>query len=148
MEMDVEAVYYISPGGELTRVIDDLEKPNGLILSQDEQTLYVVDNGAENVWAYDVAGPGELENGRVFSDMSSGPRSGGGDGMTLDRQGNVYVAGSKDVWVWTPEGDLIQRIAVPEGPSNCTFGGPDRGTLYITARSSLYRIDTKVQGAR
>ncbi len=138
MQMDAEAVYYLSHDGILTRVIDDLQRPNGIILSPDENILYVADEGGKKIVAYDVAGPDQLDNPRQFSDM--GPGLGGGcDGMTVDQHGRVYATGDEGVYIFNPDGSQIALVPTPERPSNCTFSN-DGQTLYITARSSLYRI--------
>ena len=145
MEMDVEGVYYVSRRGKLTRVIDDLERPNGLILSPDNKTLYVADNAAKTIWAYDAEEDGTLTKARKFAEMDLQSR-GGGDGMTIDSRGNVYCAGQGHIWIWSPAGDRLARIPVPESPANCVFGGPEGKTLYITARRRLYNIDLNVAG--
>jgi len=144
MQMDIEAVFYLSPDGTLTRVIHDLQRPNGLILAPDGKTLYVSDEAAKKILAYDVAAPGQLKNPRRFSGM--GPDLGGGcDGMTLDSRGRVYAAGDEGIYIFNPDGTQAGLVPVPERPSNCTFAR-DGQTLYITARTSLYRIklDTAV----
>jgi len=144
MQLDVEAVYYLPPGGgALKQVIRDRVRPNGIMLAPNGKTLYVVDNGAKTVWAYDVKGPGQLDNARLLAEMDSG-----GDGMTVDTDGRLYVTGRGRIWVFDPSGKLLRHIDVPESPANCTFGGPDRQWLYITARKSLYRIKLDARGAR
>ncbi len=143
MEMDVEGVYYLSATGKLTRVIDDLVRPNGLILSLDKQTLYVADNGTTLIYRYDVREDGSLANRRQFTDMGG---QGGCDGMTIDAQGNVYGTAQGHVWIWNPDGELITKIKPPEAPANCTFGGPNNKTLYITARTGFYSIEMNVAG--
>ena len=145
MELAVEAVYYITPKGKLVRVVDTLKRPNGLVLSGDGKTLYVADNAARKIVAYDVKDDGTLAGERDFASMDRRVR-GGPDGMTVDERGNVYAAGQGAVWVWDKNGLFITRIDVPENPSNCAFGGKDRKTLYITARTSLYRIRLNVRG--
>ena len=144
MVQGFEGVYYLPPHGELIRVVDDLVRPNGLVLSLDGRTLYVADNEAKTIQAYDVAADGTLENGRLWASLDEEAR-GGGDGMTVDERGNVYCAGQGRIWIWTSEGDLIGQVDVPESPTNCCFGGVDGKTLYITAPSSLYRIRMKVR---
>ena len=138
MEMDVEAVYYIARGGAVTRIIDDLVRPNGVILSLDGTTLYVADNGTATVFAYDVVGPGQLANKRRFAVMDAGRRA-SPDGMTVDATGKVYAAGGGGVWVWDASGARVGFIPLAESPTNCTFT-PDFRTLYITAGGSLYRM--------
>ncbi len=141
MEMDVEGVYYLPAGSDgLRRVIDDLTRPNGLMLSRDGNTLYVADPGEGQTWAYDVASDGSLSDKRLFTDTGS-------DGMTIDDQGNVYLT-TENVEVFSPDGERIDTIEVPENTSNITFGPPDGGTLYITARTGFYRVETIVQQGR
>ncbi len=138
MQMDIEAVFYLAPDGTLTRVIHNLQRPNGIILSPDEKILYVADNAAKEIIAYDVVDPGKPVNPRQFSDM--GPDLGGGcDGMTVDAHGRLYATGDEGVYIFNPDGSQAGLVPVPERPSNCTFAN-DGQTLYITARTSLYRI--------
>jgi gluconolactonase len=147
MEMTSEAVYYISPAGELSKLIDNLQRPNGIILSPKASTLYVADNAAKRIYAYTITKPGQITNGRVFGSMDPNA-NGGPDGMTVDSEGRLYAAGQGAIWVYGPKGDLIAQIPVPEEPSNVTFGGPNNDTLYITARTSLYRLKMNAQGVR
>lgn len=143
MELDVEAVYYVPRNGKIQQVIADLVRPNGIILSHDRQTLYVVDNGEGKIFAYDVTGPGRLANRRLFAE---GVR---GDGVTIDERGNVYcAAGEGHVWIWNPQGELLQKIPFPEGPANCTFGGDNSTTLFVTARTGFYALQMNVAGVR
>lgn len=138
MQMDIEGVFYLSPEGELTRVIHDLERPNGLILSHDEKTLYVADNAAKKLVAYEINLPGQPTNPKPFSEM--GPDLGGGcDGMSIDALGRVYATGDEGVYIFNADGTQADLIPTPERPSNCTLA-PDGRTLYVTARTSLYRV--------
>jgi len=138
MAMETEAVYYLSPEGELSCVIDDLVRPNGLILSHDEKTLYVADNGGRMLFAYDLDEPGKPTNARRFSEMGEG-LGGACDGMSVDAHERVYATGDEGVYVFNPDGTLDRLIATPERPSNCTIADEGR-TLYVTARTSLYRV--------
>ena len=148
MEQDVEAVYYLNrKGDKLVRVIDDMVRPNGLVLSLDRKTLYVADNGAKTIWKYDVQDDGSLANGSLWVDMAK-DCGGGGDGMTIDERGNVYCAGAGAVWIWNPAGQLITSIKPPQSPANCIFGGKDRKTLFITARKGFYSVSMNVAGGR
>lgn len=144
-ELEVMAVYYLSAKGKLTQVIDDLPRPNGILLSADAKTLYVAANRKQLIMAYDVKEPGVVSRGRLFAALNKKAR-GGPDGMTLDAMGNVYCAGQGHIWIWDPKGKLLHKLKVPEGPTNCAFGGPQLGTLYVTARTSLYRLAMKVKG--
>jgi sugar lactone lactonase YvrE len=153
LSQDKEAVYYIAAGkvagkGKVTRVVDDCVKPNGVIVSLDKKTLYVCDNGANKVRAYDIdPKTGACSSGRDFARMEEGaPR--GGDGMTIDESGNLYVTAQKWVWVFSPEGKTIARIEVPENPANCVFGAQGTSTLYITARTGFYKVRLNRDGRK
>lgn len=146
------AVYYRSIDGKVTRLIDDLKAPNGVILSPDEKTLYVIPSLQKEMWAYPVTSPGKIGKGRVFCTLKQekgykGPGR-GGDGLTVDTNGNLYITSGLGLQVFSPEGKLLGIISVPEKPSNVTFGGKGNASLFITARTSLYRIDTKAKGHR
>lgn len=146
------AVYYRSADGEVTRLADDLKAPNGVILSPDEKTLYVIPSMQKEMWAYPVTGPGKVGKGRVFCRLKQEPGyqepGRGGDGLTVDTNGNLYITSGLGLQVFSPEGKLLGIIEVPEKPANVTFGGKDNSSLFITARNSLYRIDTKAKGHR
>lgn len=134
------SVYYLSPGGELAKVIDDIRLPNGVIGTPDGEHLYVTDYSGTATWRYRIEEGGALSEKQRFSPI-------GGDGMTLDDRGNVYLAAG-DVLVFGPQGgDPIESIDVPEVPSNVTFGGLDGKTLYVTSQTSVYSIEMNVKGA-
>ena len=142
-EIPSEQVYYLPPeGGPARQATDDLVKPNGLIGTPDG-LLYVTDPGSGQTWRYRIEPGGRLDDKTLFAPA-------GGDGMTIDERGNVYLA-TDQVRVYDPGGAEILRIPVPERPSNMTFGGPgpraQRKTLYITARTGLYAIDMAVAAA-
>lgn len=151
MQMEVEGVYYASfelieaEDGQndirwhVTRIIDDLTRPNGIVLSPDESILYVADNGTNEIFAYDVTAPGEIENKRLFARLNNG-QGGGADGMCVDALGRLYAAGQGRIWVYNPDGSAAGDFAVGRACTNCTFG-PDGKTLYITANRGLYRIE-------
>jgi gluconolactonase len=135
---DVQAVYYISPSGVLTRVISDMEQPNGIVGTPDGKTLYVADIQAKVTWKYDINPDGSLSNKTKFAEVGS-------DGMTLDSKGNVYLT-YDIVHIFNPQGKKVGEIELPEKPSNLCFGGRDRKILFITARTSVYTLKMKVEG--
>lgn len=144
-EQDCEGVYRVSPEGEVALVISDMERPNGLAISPDGETLYVTDSARETIRAYMLAEDGRATAGRDFASLAT-QKEGVPDGMTLDAEGNIYCTGGGGVWVFNPEGEHLGTIETPEVPANCTFGGADRKTLYITARTSVYRIGLGIEG--
>lgn len=137
-EQDVQGVYYLNTNNKITRIIDDFERPNGLIGTPDGKTLYVADIKAEKIWKYDVQMDGSLANKTLFA-------AHGSDGMTIDNRGNVYLTSGK-IWVYSSKGELIREIETPEKPSNVCFGGKKRNILFITARKSVYTLKMKVKG--
>jgi len=140
-EQDRECVYYLAPDRKaLRRVADDLKQPNGIIGTADGKTLYVADIAARKTYAYDVRPDGTLAGKRLFSNLGS-------DGMTIDREGNVYLTG-KGVTVFDRTGKQIAHVAVDEPwTANVCFGGKDGRTLFVTAGKGLYALRMRVQGA-
>lgn len=138
-------VIYISPDGSQNVAASDISSPNGLILSPDQKTLYVSSTGTKRIWSFELTGPGQTGPGIHFASMDSGPDK-GPDGMCIDRAGNVYCAGPKHVWIWSPTGELLEKIETPERPINCTFGDSDMRSLYITGFSGLHRIRMNAYG--
>lgn len=136
-----EHVYSITPDpSAVIRVIDDMVKPNGLIGTPDGATLYVTDPGAGKTYRYTIGEGGALLDKTPLCDV-------GGDGMTMDAQGNVYIA-STDIMIFDPSGAQIGIIDIPERPTNITFGGPERDILFITARTAVYTLKMAVTGAQ
>lgn len=141
IDQDGMHVYYINPDhSSVIKVIDDFEKPNGVLGTPDGKTLYVTDAQAGKTYQYAIQKDGTLANKTVFVEL-------GCDGMTIDVSGNVYLTprGKKAVEIFSPSGALLESIPVPESPSNLCFGGKENNQLYITARTSIYRanLDTK-----
>jgi gluconolactonase len=163
LELDKESVYRIDPSGKLVRIIADVERPNGIAVSPDQKTLYVVDNnpsrgGARKVYAYILRADGSVGTRRVLHDFGTGR---GGDGMCLDRDGNAYITAGLNggfspeqdssvkagIYIVSPQGKALGFIPVPEDSvTNCTFGGPELKSLYITAGTALWRIDLNARG--
>jgi gluconolactonase len=113
-------------------------RPNGLIGTPDGKLLYVADHGGKKTFAYTINMDATLSNKKLFA-------SEGSDGMTIDNEGNVYLT-TDVVAVYNSSGEKIETIAVPERPSNVCFGGRDKQTLFVTARTSLYSLRMRVKG--
>ena len=135
---DTRGVYYVSPEGEATLVSDKYIQPNGLVGTPDGKLLYVADINDRKIWKYDIMEDGSLSNRTLFANEGS-------DGMAIDNKGNIYLTMGK-VWVFSPAGDLIKEISVPEAPSNLCFGGKNKDVLFITARTSVYTLKMNVKG--
>jgi len=138
-EISFNGVYRITPDSELVLLVDDFDRPNGLAFSPDETILYVNDTARRHIRAFDVSAEGDISNGRVFIEMQS-PKDGAPDGMKVDQGGNVYCTGPGGIWIMDPDGKQLGIIIFPELPANFAWGDPDWQTLYITARTSVYRL--------
>jgi gluconolactonase len=163
----VHGVYRVDPDGTIERILTEPEvlRPNGIIISPDDSTLYVIETkqsegGPRLIRAYDLSAAGTVSNMRVFHDFYPG-RS--GDGMTIDSQGNLYVAAGLNslrgtsetldtvagIHVFAPTGELLEHIPIPEDTiTNAAFGGPDLRTLYVTSGKTLYSFRTDIEGTR
>lgn len=139
-EQDVRGVYCVYPDGKLVRLTGDYKMPNGIIGTPDGKTLYVADIEDSKIWKYTIKEDGTLSNKTFFAPEGS-------DGMTIDQKGNVYLT-NKAVSVFAPDGRKIGELTIPEQPANVTFGGKDRKTLFITARTSVFAIRMNVRGAK
>jgi gluconolactonase len=165
MQMVHESVYRIDPDRSVTRVITqpEIERPNGIALAPDESTLYVVDScplpgGHRRIWAFELSSDGRPGQKRLVYDFAPGR---GGDGMAVDSAGNLYIAAGitrprgphetaevpPGIYVITPAGQLMGRIPINEDViTNVTFGGPDLGTLYVTAGKTLFSVRVAIPG--
>ncbi len=139
LDQDGEHVYYLAPDRKsIVRVIDDMVRPNGIIGTRKGKRLYVTDHGGKKTFVYTINKDGTLSNKKLFAPEGS-------DGMTIDNKGNIYLT-TNAVAVYSKKGEKIETIKVPEGPANVCFGGKDKKTLFITARTSLYCIRMRVKG--
>jgi gluconolactonase len=145
-ELSFNGVYRLA-GGKAQLLVRDLTRPNGIAFSPDEKVLYVANSDEKRkIWMrYEVTAEGTLTNGRVFFDVTSETADGLPDGMKVDSEGHVFATGPGGVWVFSPEGKHLGTIKPPEAPANCGWGDDGR-SLYITARTSLYRIKLATGG--
>jgi gluconolactonase len=141
-ELDFFGVYHISPKGNLQLIAKPAGRPNGIAFSPNGHILYVVNSDEHNVRAYDVDRNGEVSRERVvISGVDGVP-----DGIRVDDKGNIYVTAT-GVAVYDAQGKLVETLGMAETPANCAFGDTDLESLYITARTSLYRARRNVKGA-
>ena len=146
-EQPFAGVYRVK-GDKMEVLIKDLEAPNGLAFSPYEKFLYVDNSIAKTYVRYEVKKDGTLENGKVFYDASKDPGDGVPDGMKVDTLGNIYATGPGGMYIFGPDGKVLGKIKFPEQPSNLAWGDADGKTLYVTARTSVYRIRMKIAGER
>ena len=146
----VEGVYYRHPNGAVVRLDAEIQAPNGIILSPDEGTLYVVPSLQKQIFAYSVKSPGVLEDKSVLFEIKQPERkeNSGGDGLSVDVQGNLYITTDLGVQIVSPAGKLLGIIAFPEQPANCAFGGAEMKTLFATSRTGLYAVEMPIPGHR
>lgn len=145
-EIPYQGVYRLDEKGNLQLLTKDLTQPNGLAFSPDGKRFYVDDSEQRNIRVYDVGHDGSISNGRIFGEEPGGKDDGVPDGMKVDKNGNLYVVGPKGIWVWDAKGNHLGTIVTPEQPANLAWGGKDYSTLYITATTSVYQIETKARG--
>ena len=149
-ELDFQGVYRVDSEGQVTLLIRDLPRPNGIALSPDEKTLYVAQSHtpAKIYMAYDVDDQLNVSNGRVLFDANAlgNQRAGNPDGLKVDKHGNLFATGPGGVLVLTPEGKHLGTIMVGEKIANCGFGGDDGKTLYMTCDRYLCRVRLSTTG--
>ena len=145
-ELNYNGIYRLSPEGEIQLLERNQTRPNGLVFSPDEETLYVANSDAENkVWyAYTVI-HGIIGNPRIFYDVNDQSSEGAADGMKVDTEGNLFATGPGGVWVFNPDGTHLGTIKPDEVPANVAWGD-DGSTLYMTARTGLYRVQLSTSG--
>lgn len=132
-------------------LIQDVQWPNGIALSPDEKTLYlaVSDKDAPRVMAYELKADGSVGEGRLLFDaapLKKAGLKGSCDGMKVDVQGNIWTTGPGGVLILNKDGKHLGTILTGQNTGNCTFGGPQRDTMYITADMFLVRVKTLTQG--
>ncbi|HVQ76190.1 MAG TPA: SMP-30/gluconolactonase/LRE family protein [Candidatus Binatia bacterium] len=144
-EQPCHGVYRLAPDGTLHLLVGDFALPNGLAFSPDESVLYIDDSAHKHIRAFDVRPDGALTGSRVLLDMASDD-PGVPDGLKVDVHGNVFCTGPGGVWVCRPDGTRLGRIVLPELPANLAWG-EDGTVLFLTARTSVYRLPTRTRGA-
>jgi gluconolactonase len=142
-EIPFQGVYRLGDDGSVTLLTSDLAQPNGLAFSPDGRRFYVDDTRTREIRVYDFMPGAKLANGRILATQEG---RGAADGLRVDRQGNLWVTGPLGIWIWTPEGQHLGTIVLPVNAANLAWGDSDYRTIYITARDTVYRLKTKMQG--
>ncbi|MEP6960465.1 MAG: SMP-30/gluconolactonase/LRE family protein [Acidobacteriota bacterium] len=140
-ELGFYGVFRVTPKGELSAIARWTTRPNGIALSENGRTLFVTDSDAQTVHALDLDKDGVASNDRIVVSKIAGAPG----GVRTDPAGNLYVA-ARQLFVYSPKGELLRTIQVGETPSNLTFGDADLESLYVTARTSVYRVRLGVKG--
>jgi len=141
---------FAAKDGKVTVVSKDLTGPNGLAFSPDEKFFYVDnwDDHKKVVMRYEVQPDGSLKNGKLFFNMTSAGTEDALDGMKVDKAGNLYVSGPGGLWILSPQGKHLGTIIAPKHPHNFAWGDGDGKTLYLCAKSGLYRMKLNIEGIR
>jgi sugar lactone lactonase YvrE len=147
-ELGFYGIYRWQADGTLSLLSKQMLRPNGIAFSPDEKKLYVSDSEKLYIRVFDVKADGSLTNSKVFAQLPGPKDKGVPDGMKVDITGNIYCSGSGGVWIFSPTGQLLGKIAVPESVTNLAWGNKDYKTLYITASNSIYRIRLNIAGVK
>lgn len=144
-ELSFSGIFRISPSGSLQVLDSSLNQPNGICFSGDESKLYVNNSGPRVIYVWDVVNDSTIANKRVFATIDP---SGYADGMKLDLDGDLICSGPLGVWVFSPQGTVLDTIPIPQQTANCAWGDADRRTLYITAGHTVYKVRATTTGVR
>jgi gluconolactonase len=142
LELDFFGIYHIPSKGAMELVARWKGRPNGIAIAPNGRTLYVADTDGRLVKAFDLDRNGKASNERVAISGVDGPP----DGIKVDEKGNIYVT-CRGLAVYAPDGKRLAMIEIPETPANCAWGDADYRGMYITARTSVYRIRLDVKGS-
>jgi len=150
-EQPVNGVYRLDPNGRVTLIDGELSFPNGIILSPDGRTLYVANSDPRRaIWmAYRLDARGNVASRRVLADVTAEvarERPGLPDGMAIDARGNLFATAPGGILVMAPDGTRLGRIATGQPIANCTFGGADGRTLFMTSNNMIARVRTRTRG--
>jgi len=143
-EISFQGVYKVKPDGKVILLVDSLTRPNGIALSQDQQTLYVAnsDKPVAKWYSFHIAGD-SLTNAKIFySTKYAEGETGSPDGLRVDKNGNLFATGPGGIWIFNPEGKVLGRFKLPQATANCTFSA-DGKTLFMT--SHMYLLKMKLQ---
>ncbi len=140
-ELGFNGVYHVTPEGKIS-LVGKMPRPNGVAVTPDGKTLYVADTQQRKILAYDLDAQGNASRERVFIEGIDG----GPDGLRVAANGNLYIA-CRGIAIYTPDAKMVKMIEFPETPANCAFGDSDLRTLYVTARTSVYRVRIPDKGA-
>lgn len=144
-EQEVNGVYRIAKDGSVELLYDELSRPNGIAFSPDEHTLYVNDSATGRILAFDVTTDGSLSLPSEFATVGASDSTGAADGMTVDEQGRLYSTGPGGIYVFSPDGEQIDKIAMPAQSTNLAWGREGEKELFVTTPAAIYRVQLRSQ---
>jgi gluconolactonase len=146
-ELPFQGVYRLPPmSSELQLITDSFERPNGLVLSKDEKTLFINDTVRQHIRIFEINENWKVSGGQVWVELHDDKFDGRPDGMKLDAKGNLFSTGPGGIWVFDKNAVLLGRIYLPEKTSNLNWGDADQKSLFITSSSTVYRIRCRTSG--
>jgi len=143
-ELQVNGIYRYSEDEGLELLVNNFDLPNGIAFSPDEEKLYVNDSRHNHIRVFSVKQDGSLDNGKIFATMKA-DADGSADGMVVDSAGNLYSTGPGGLWIFSPEGKMLQQVEMSR-ITNLAWGGPDRSALFMTAPNAVYKLQTTQKG--
>lgn len=145
-ELTFSGVYILTEEGSPQLLFDGFETPNGIVLNEDESKIYVNDTRSGDIMVFEVASDGTFENPESFASVGASTDSGAADGMVVDKEGRLYSTGPGGLFVFSPEGEQLEKINLPDRATNMAWGGDENRTLYITTPSAIYRLEMTAGG--
>ncbi|MCW9708190.1 SMP-30/gluconolactonase/LRE family protein [Fodinibius salsisoli] len=145
-KLSFSGVYMLKKGERPQLMVDEFDLPNGIVLNEDESQIYVNNTATGQIMCFEIAEDGSLQNPTAFANVGAADESGGADGMAMDQEGRLYSTGPGGIYIFSPEGNQIEKIGMPTRTTNLTWGGPENKTLYITTPSAIYQLKMKVEG--
>lgn len=140
------SIYHMDTAGKVSAIVTGLGKPNGIITSLDDSLLYVSESTLRYWLVYPIKNDGSVGEGSIFT-QPTGTNSNTPDGMTIDQLGNLYCTGLGGLYIFSPEGEVLDFIEIPELTTNVEFGGPEQSILYISCQDKIYSLETSVHAA-
>lgn len=145
-ELDINGVYRIAKDGTVELLYDKMSRPNGIVFSPDEKTLYVNDLADGQILSFDVTTDGNVSLPTEFANVGAADNTGAADGMVVDAEGRLYTTGPGGIYVFSPSGEQVEKIALPVRATNLEWGREGAMELYISTPSAIYRLQMNVEG--
>lgn len=145
-ELSFSGVYMLKKGGDPQLMFDGFDTPNGIVLNEDESKVYVNNSNTGQIMCFTVAKDGTLRSPTNFANVGTTSDTGSADGMVMDQEGRLYSTGPGGIYVFSAEGNQVDKISLPVRATNLGWGGADNKTLYITTPSAIYQLKMKVKG--